>query len=195
MSPVLPQSLSDGGQCASLLLKPTAYLHVPESLPLFDTSHGLNTSRASVLLCGLLWPFVKAERELLRTLYPSLWIAHCFKNVLQWNQLISKRQKSGGNTCPIINFPSSSPANIDKKHSVFSRRWGDCGEHHGAAGRANPVPSEWDCFICNNHYCQKHADSLCYSKWKMLTGFIRRVLWRFSDLSKHPSSINTDFPT
>ena len=44
------------------------------------TSHGLNTSRAPVSPGGSLGPILKAEREHLRTLYPSLWIVHCLKN-------------------------------------------------------------------------------------------------------------------
>lgn len=71
-------------------------------------------------LGGLLWLILKAERELLRTLYPSSWIVHCFKKRITKESVDLRTTKSGENTCPIINFLPSSPANIDKKHSVFS---------------------------------------------------------------------------
>lgn len=77
------------------------------------TSHGLNTSRAPVSLGGSLGPILKTERDLLRTLYPSLWIVHCLKN--NYKRISrSPNHKCGENTCPIINFLPSSPANIDK---------------------------------------------------------------------------------
>lgn len=91
------------------------------------------------------------------------------------NQLISERQNKtkqkkrwgGRNTCPIINFLPSSPANIDKKHTECSAATG--GSCAGALWRSGPRKpgGPWMGLFyllrLSWQHCQKHMKALCFA--------------------------------